>query len=118
MAPDRQSITTNEADMKPEQKALSMDRNKVMIIAWIAESTQFFITCLRGHDKTDIDAGIEHAVDGYLNRGETPGSAIPMGVFHARQRIKQRRDAAISRAIALKFMAARRQTNRRAYVGI
>lgn len=95
--------------MKPEQKALSMDRNKILIIAWIAESTQFFISCLRGHDQADIDAGIEHGVDAYINRGETPGSAIPMGVLYARRRIKQRRDAAISRAIALNFLAKQRQ---------
>jgi hypothetical protein len=96
--------------MKSQQKALCMDRNKIAIIAWIAESTQFFVTCLRGYDTSDIDAGIEYAVDAYLNYGETPGSAIPMGVLHARQRIKQRRQARYSHAIAVRFFADQRQS--------
>jgi hypothetical protein len=104
--------------MNQQKQALSMDQRKVLTIAWIANSTQFFITCLRGHTPADVDAGIEHAVDCYLNKHETPGSAIPMGVYLARQRIKQRRDAAISRAIATQFLAQQRRNNRRAYVGI
>jgi hypothetical protein len=95
--------------MTPEKSALQTDQRKKQILIWIAGSVEFFITCLPGHAQTDIDAGIEHAVDGYLNRRETPGSAIPAGVYLARQRIKQRRAAAVSRAIAMKYLAARRR---------
>lgn len=104
--------------MKQEKQTLRNDQRKVLIITWIAQSTEFFITCLRGHTSADIDAGIEHAVDCYLNKNETPGSAIPMGVFHVRQQIKQRREAELIRAGVIDLMARKHQTNRRAYVGI
>jgi hypothetical protein len=100
---------------KSEKQHLATDRRKILILTWIANSTEFFITCLPGHLPADIDAGIEHAINAYLNRGETPGSAIPMGVRLARHRIKQRLLAANSGAITLAFMAKmRRQQNARA----
>jgi hypothetical protein len=98
--------------MKREKQPLAEDRRKTLTLIWIANSTEFFITCLKDHTPADIDAGIEHAVDCFLNKNETPGSAIPMGVFLARQRIKQRR------AVVVDFWAKRRQAHRRAYVGV
>jgi hypothetical protein len=94
--------------MAPEKFFLQNDQRKIMIIAWICNSVEFFVTCLPGHTQDDIDACTEHAVDAYLNRSETPGSAIPMGVALARRRIKQRHIALTSRVIAVNFLAKRR----------
>jgi hypothetical protein len=94
---------------KSEKQHLATDQRKNQILIWIAGSVDFFISGLPGHTPADIDAGIEHAIDCYLNRRESPGSAIPSGVHLARQRIKQRQAAAVSRAVAVKFLAARRR---------
>jgi hypothetical protein len=90
--------------MTLEKNVLQHDQRKNLILLWIAGSLEFFITCLPGHLDNDIDACIEHAVDAYLNRGETPGSAIPMGVRLARHRIKQRQIAADSSRLTLAFL--------------
>jgi hypothetical protein len=104
--------------MKPGKTALQSDRRKIQILIWIAGSVEFFITCLPGHTQTDIDAGIEHAVDRYLNRGETPGSAIPMGVQFTRHRIKQREVAANSHSLTLAFLAHLRRHDNPAQAGL
>jgi hypothetical protein len=84
---------------------------RIEIAAKIAESVEFLIGCLKYHTQADIDAGIEHAVDAYLNRNHTSGSAIPRGVYLARQRIKKRQAlAALGSASVIDFL---RHKNRR-----
>lgn len=71
--------------------ATSPYAQQLRIIGWIANATEFMVSAQRGHNAADIDAAIEHAVDLYVNRGATPGSAIPAGVRWARTLILARR---------------------------
>lgn len=86
------------------------DQRRILTIAWITSATEFMVTALHGHTLADVDAGIEHAVDLFVNRGETPGSAIPAGVKLARHRIRQRQAAAVSRNVIIAFLTQQRKT--------
>lgn len=90
---------------KHVNRAIASNRIRILTISWIANSTEFFTRALSGHTEADIDAAIEHAVDLYVNRGETPGSAIPAGVRRVRRRIINRQAAEFTRDMIRTLMA-------------
>jgi len=68
---------------------------RILAIALIANSTELLVAAVRGSTLADADAAIEHAVDLFVNYGESPTRSISRGVEHARNRIAYRNIAMI-----------------------
>lgn len=71
---------------------ISPEELRIRQILAIAHATEHLISGLTGHTAADIDAGIEKALDLFINDNASPGNAVPRGAAYASRRITQRRE--------------------------
>jgi hypothetical protein len=83
---------------KPFQRLLAERQHTILTITGIANTTEFFVTGLRGHAPA-----AEHAVDLFVNYGEPAAQAVAHGVQHAKNRIQHREALMLCAVIMINF---------------
>ncbi|MGZ8158366.1 MAG: hypothetical protein ACXWT4_06110 [Methylobacter sp.] len=68
---------------------LPIDERKRLQLGWIVQAVDCFVTCIKGHNDSDVSAACFVAYEKF-NQGESGARSIYLGFDHARKRIKER----------------------------